>query len=199
MLKEHIALGWRAWARNRSLGTLFAITAVCCILIAFTSDIMISLPPLLSWKGVEVSNAAVIPLLVVVVQGWCLSRRDPRAELGSVRRIAYADCLLSMTPAVLFAVLSWSANLPLGMISTRNIIGLAGLTLLSHAIGIKKLSAIPAVTWVLASLLLGRTESYTARWSWPIKDRTDALSAIMAGTLCLLGIFLSLARARRAM
>ena len=197
MLRGHIALGWRAWARNRSLASLLVTTVVCCILIAFTSEIMISLPPLLSGRGVEVPNAAVIPLCVVVVQGWCLSRRDMRAESGSVRRISYADCLLSMTPAVLFGILSWSADLPLGMVSTRNIVGLSGFTLLTNAIGIKKLSSIPAIIWVLTSLLLGRTESYTSWWSWPIKDRTDVVSAILSGVLCLLGILVSLIKPRQ--
>ncbi|MCP2376843.1 hypothetical protein PH28N_10721 [Cutibacterium modestum 28N] len=98
---------------------------------------------------------------------------------------------------MLFGILSWSADLPLGMVSTRNIVGLSGFTLLTNAIGIKKLSSIPAIIWVLTSLLLGRTESYTSWWSWPIKDRTDVVSAILSGVLCLLGILVSLIKPRQ--
>jgi len=92
---------------------------------------------------------------------------------------------------------SLGAQSIIGMVSTRNIVGLSGFSLLTNAIGIKKLSSIPAIIWVLTSFLLGRTENYTSWWSWPIKDRADVMSAILSGVLCLLGILISLIKPRQ--
>lgn len=107
MLSGNVVLGWRAWARNRSLLSLLAATVVCCVLIGLTSEVIIAIPPFLTGRGVDVSNAAVVPLCVVIVQGWCLSRRDTRLEAGSERRTALADCLLSTTPAVLVGIVAY--------------------------------------------------------------------------------------------
>ncbi len=196
MLSRNVVLGWRAWARNRSLLSLLAATVVCCVLIGLTSEVMVTIPPFLTGRGVDVPNAAVVPLCVVIVQGWCLSRRDTRLEVGSGRRTALADCLLSMTSAVLLGTVAYVGDLPVGMVATRNIVGLSGVTLFANALGVKRLSALPATIWVLMSLVAGSTTSLEALWSWPVKDRTDALSAVFSGTLCLLGISTSLVRSR---
>lgn len=141
MLSGNVVLGWRAWARNRSLLSLLAATVVCCVLIGLTSEVIIAIPPFLTGRGVDVSNAAVVPLCVVIVQGWCLSRRDTRLEAGSERRTALADCLLSTTPAVLVGIVAYVGNLPVGMVATRNTVGLSGVTLLANALGVTRLSS----------------------------------------------------------
>ncbi len=46
------------------------------------------------------------------------------------------------------------------------------------------------------SLLAGSTASFEAPWSWPVKDRTDVLSAVLSVALCLLGISASLVKPR---
>lgn len=142
MLSRNVVLGWRAWARNRSLLSLLAATVVCCVLIGLTSEVMVAIPPFLTGRGVDVPNAAVVPLCVVIVQGWCLSRRDTRLEVGSGRRTALADCLLSMTSAVLLGTVAYVGDLPVGMVATRNIVGLSGVTLFANALGVKRLSAL---------------------------------------------------------
>ncbi len=196
MLSGNVVLGWRAWARNRSLLSLLAATVVCCVLIGLTSEVIIAIPPFLTGRGVDVSNAAVVPLCVVIVQGWCLSRRDTRLEAGSERRTALADCLLSTMPAVLVGIVAYVGNLPVGMVATRNTVGLSGVTLLANALGVTRLSSLPATIWVLMSLLAGSTASFEAPWSWPVKDRTDVLSAVLSVALCLLGISASLVKPR---
>lgn len=182
------------WCRQRGLARVAAVQLACLAWVVIGSGILVQVPPLLSGTGVEVANAAVVPLVGAVAIAWALARRDVALEAARRRPVWWWDATTAL--ALSASYLAVTALLPASMavVSFRNALGLTGLSLIAAAIGLTQLASTVPIAYTTASLFAGRMEMNRALWSWPVKYARDPIAASLAGLTFLVGAALYIYR-----
>lgn len=186
--------GLALWCRQRGLAQVAAVQLLCLAWVVIGSGILVQVPPLLSGSGVEVANAAIVPLVTSVAIAWALARRDVALESARRRPVWWWDIAIALVLTASYLTVAPLLPASMTIVSFRNAVGLAGLSLLAAAVGLTQLSSALPIAYTAASLFGGHMEMRRALWSWPVKYARDPIAAALAGLTFLVGASLYLRR-----
>lgn len=180
--------GVRLWWRHRGWTAALAVQLVCLAWAVAGSGVRLQVPPLLSGAGVEVANAAVIPMVTAIAAGWALGRRDVELEASRRRPVRWWDVVVAGGLAASYlATALLVPDRTLLVVACRNAAGLVGLSLLALGLGLVRMGSALPIGYVVVSLFCGQMEMRKAVWSWPVKHAGDPIAAVLAGALFALG------------
>lgn len=141
--------------------------------------------------SMQVPHGAVIPGLVAIVLGYCLSRRDD-CEIGAIRAVLLADfavvAVLVLVTEVVGLVLQ---NQWISVLATRNLTGLCGLVFILHGLGRARWAPTVVAAYIMCCLLAGSEARSKMLWSWAIKPPGDEVAAVLAAATAALGAVLA--------
>ena len=153
---------------------------------------------LLGWLATRLFQALVPMLVVLPVAAACLVGLSARSPFGEVEtttsrplpllRFGHLAGLLAYGAVALsFATPLWGMD-QVDWLLARNLLGFAGLSLLSARVLGSGLSWMPPFAYGSIVLIAGRDiKGEWTRWAWPTQPVEDVPSAFVAGVLLIAG------------
>ncbi|MGN8553802.1 UNVERIFIED_CONTAM: hypothetical protein OHV15_14575 [Microbacterium sp. SLM126] len=180
------------WARSRAVWVVLLAAASAAATWIFFRDVTVIIPDLRHGSTTPTPVAVLVCAVPALASAYSLSRKWHALEIRNRRGVWWIDVALTLlAPAMAGCVLLTAtdeADRALLLTALRTSITLTGVVLLACSLLPAAWASVPALVWLVAAAVLGRSgESYDA-WAWPANFlESDVITWIAAFIVVGLG------------